>query len=79
MTKQWLKDLMRLYRTLYSSEQASTNKSFFLTQQLSPLIEHMRERLRVQALTANQQYSSQKVLVKFSPERLAVNNDEYES
>ena len=32
LTKQWLKDLMRLYRTLYSSEQASTNKSFFLTQ-----------------------------------------------
>ena len=79
LTKQWLKDLMRLYRTLYSSEQASTNKSFFLTQQLSPLIEHMRERLRVQALSANQQYSSQKVLVKFSPERLASNNDEYES
>ena len=31
LTKQWLKDLMRLYRTLYSSEQASPHKSFFLT------------------------------------------------
>jgi len=44
---------MRLYRTLYSSEAASQGKSFFLTQQVSPLIEHMRERLRVQSLTAN--------------------------
>ena len=31
ITKQWLKDLMRLYRTLYSSESATNKKSFFLT------------------------------------------------
>ena len=41
---------MRLYRSLYSAESTIDLKNFFLTQQISPLIEFMRERLHKQQI-----------------------------
>ena len=50
ITKTWLKDLMRHYKSLYTAE-SRADASLLLTQQVSPLIDYIRERLEKQMLS----------------------------
>ena len=67
LNKPWLRHFMQTYEKLYKAEESLEGRKFYFSRQISPFVEHLTERIKLQSKSVG---IAAKILVKLDQEKL---------